>query len=70
VGEPARLTLATGVVTSSHEAQHSRGIADEATGARLRSDACTEVAELPAYRSPGCREGGALDLRRADSIWR
>jgi hypothetical protein len=25
--------------------------------------------ELPAYRSPECRDGGAYDLRRANSVW-
>ncbi|HEY8791430.1 MAG TPA: hypothetical protein VIL96_00925 [Gaiellaceae bacterium] len=25
--------------------------------------------ELPAYRSAECRQGGKLDLGRADSIW-
>jgi hypothetical protein len=25
--------------------------------------------ELPAYRSAECRQGGKLDLRRAESIW-
>jgi hypothetical protein len=93
VGESARLTLATGVVTLSHEPQHSRGIADEATAecyaiqlanrtavdlgasvdyaaALVRAYWAHYADELPAYRSPECREGGALDLRRADSIWR
>jgi hypothetical protein len=92
-GEASRLTLATAVVTLSHEPEHSRGIAAEAaaecyaiqlanrTAVELGASADYATAlvrtywrhyadELPAYRSPDCRKGGALDLGHADSIWR
>jgi hypothetical protein len=90
--EAGRLMLGVAVVTLSHEAQHSKGVAREAeaecnaiqvahrTAMKLgatESYAASLVRaywshydeELKAYRSPDCRDGGALDLGYADSIW-
>jgi hypothetical protein len=86
------LALAASVVTIAHEAQHMRGVADEAVaecyGIQLarrtaialgveRSYADTLVAaywrhypsNLPAYRSPECRDGGSLDLDAASHVF-
>jgi hypothetical protein len=90
--EAGRFLAASAVVTLSHEPQHSKGIAAEATAecnaiqlahrTAMRLGASRAYAEslvrtywrhyaeeLPAYRSPECRKGAALDLGYADSIW-
>ena len=88
----AKLLLATGVVTLTHEPQHSKGIAVEAQAecyaiqlmrdTALKLGATPQYAaelqaaywahypqELPAYRSPECRNGGTYDLNRTSNVF-
>jgi hypothetical protein len=87
-----RFLLAAGIVTLSHESQHSGGIAAEAVaecnGIQIAHRAAIRLgagrryaaslvrtywdhyaAEPERYTSPECREGGALDLGYAGSVW-
>jgi hypothetical protein len=92
-GGRRQLGLSGAVDTLSHEALHSRGVADEATTECFALQRVERTARLlgvergyarrlaqvawkrgyrlfsPEYRSPECRDGGALDLRPKSSRW-
>ncbi|HEX2111433.1 MAG TPA: hypothetical protein VHF67_07755 [Gaiellaceae bacterium] len=92
-GGDAQAAIALAVGTLAHEAQHVRGVVNEASAecwgmqmireaardlgappgyaARLAETYWSEIhAYVPrAYRSPDCRDGGALDASPGDAVW-